>query len=118
MAVERVASDRFPYLPLTLTVGARTVTLEALIDTGFDGDLAVPMELIADGESPDEYRGWALADGSEIETPVYYGTAWLGRFPSVPADIVIIGDEPLVGRGITDRYLLHLDHGERVIVEP
>lgn len=58
-----------------------------------------------------------LADGSEIALPVYYGTVRVDSLHPVDADIAAIGDEPLVGRGITDRYLLVLDHGERVIVE-
>lgn len=64
MALERVESERFPYLPLTLTVGEQTAQVEALLDTGFDGDIVVPLSLIANDQPPDEYRNWALADGS------------------------------------------------------
>lgn len=35
----RVESRRFPYLPLRLEVRNRMYEVEALIDTGFDGDL-------------------------------------------------------------------------------
>ena len=118
MALDRLESEQFPYLPLTLSVGERTLAVEALVDTGFEGDLAVPLLLITDGQPPDDYRSWALADGSVIATPMYYGTVRVGSFEAVPADIVAIGDESLVGRGVTDRYRLILDHGERVIIEP
>lgn len=118
MAVAGVESERFPFLPLTLTVGARTVEVEALLDTGFDGDVVVPVRLIGGAQPPDEYRSWALADGSTVATPVYYGTVQLGNFAAVPADIALLGDEPIVGRGISDRYRVILDHGERVIAEP
>lgn len=118
MAIARVESERFPYLPLILTVRDRTAEVEALLDTGFDGDVAVPLALIADGQPPDEYRSWELADGSTVATPVYYGTVQLGSFPSVPADIALLGDEPILGRGVTDRYRVILDHGSRVIAEP
>jgi hypothetical protein len=37
---------------------------------------------------------------------------------SVDVLVTVLGDEPIVGRGVTDRFRLVLDHGERVIVEP
>jgi predicted aspartyl protease len=74
MAVVRVESERFPYLPLTLTLGEYAAVVEALLDTGFDGDVVIPLSLITVGKPPDEYRQWALADGSIVVTPVYYGT--------------------------------------------
>jgi hypothetical protein len=32
--------------------------------------------------------------------------------------VIAVGDEPLVGRGVTDEFRVILDHGRRVIVEP
>ena len=32
--------------------------------------------------------------------------------------VTILGDEPLIGRRLTDRFRVILDHGARVIVEP
>jgi hypothetical protein len=58
-----------------------------------------------------------LADGSTLVAPVYYGEARVGELDPVPADVVAIGDEPLVGRGISDRYRIILDRGERVLIE-
>jgi hypothetical protein len=46
----RLESERFPYLPLRLVVRDQTHEIEALIDTGFDGDVAVPPDVLADGE--------------------------------------------------------------------
>ena len=115
MAVE---SELFPYLRVTFTVRERTEIVEALIDTGFDGDLVVPRELITNGQPPDSFQAWVLADGSRVRTGVYAGTVQIGSLPPLPADIVALGEEPLVGRGVTDRYRLILDHGQRVILEP
>jgi hypothetical protein len=69
-----------------------------------NGDVVVPPGLIIDGQPPDEYRSWSLADGSVIVAPLYYGTVRVGTLDPVPADIAVIGDEPLVGRGVSDRY--------------
>lgn len=118
MAVVRVESEQFPYLPLRLTVDERTVEVMALIDTGFDGDLAVPVSLMSDDKPPDDYRTWALADGTEIEAAIYYGSVQVGNLAPLDCDVTVLGEEAIVGRGITDSYRVILDHGERVIVEP
>jgi hypothetical protein len=118
MAVERIESDRFPFLPMRATVNDRTVEAMALLDTGFDGDLVVPLAEIAGGQPPDEYRIWSLADGSEVETPIYYGSVQVGGFPPLDADIAGLGDEAIVGRGVGDHYRIILEHGQHVIVEP
>jgi predicted aspartyl protease len=109
-------SAHFPYLPLRLEVGSRSHDVEALIDTGFDGPVAVPPERVANGD-PDDYQRWTLADGSVVYAPLYIGLVQVGDVGTVEAAITALGDEPLVGRGITDRFRLILDHGERVIVE-
>lgn len=51
--------------------------MEALLDAGFDGDIAVPPDLVTNGEIPDEYLIWTLADGSEVLAPAFLGTARL-----------------------------------------
>ena len=112
----RLVSDRFPYLPLRLHVRDRTYAVEALIDTGFDGDVAIPPGLLAD-DAPDDYQRWTLADASIMYAPMYLGTVQVSDVGSVDALITAMGDEPIMGRGMTDHFRLVLDHGERVIVE-
>src|SRR5439155_17483775 len=68
---QTVTSDRFPYLPLYLEVRQRNERVEALVDTGFDGDVVVPSDFIADTERPDSYLSCRLADTSEVLAPVY-----------------------------------------------
>lgn len=114
----RLESERFPYLPLRLEVRNRTYAVEALIDTGFAGYVAVAAELLADGEPPDDYHAWILADGAQVVAPFYLGAVHVGDIGSFPAAITALGDEPIVGRGITDTFRLTLDHGELGIVEP
>jgi hypothetical protein len=41
-----LTSHRFPYLPFTLTAGGRTAKGDALLDTGFDGHVVVPPQLL------------------------------------------------------------------------
>ena len=115
---QRVLSSRFPYLPLLLSVRDRSEQIEALLDTGFDGDIAVPRGFISDREPPDFHIPCTLADGSEVLVPAYLGEIHLGALGRFPIAIAALGDEPLVGRGVTDRFTVILDHGQQLIVEP
>lgn len=85
--------------------------------TGFDGSVAVPPRLLTSREPPDDYQSWTLADGSNVAAPFYFGTVHLGDVGAFPTAITALGDEPIVGRQVTDRFRLILDHGERVIAE-
>lgn len=113
---DRLEGRHFPYLPLRLQVQGRTFEVEAMIDTGFDGDITVPAHLVSN-ERPDDRQRWTLADGSRVYAPYFLGSLQVGDFAPVEAIITALGEEPLVGRSITDRFRLTLDHGERVIVE-
>ena len=44
-----LTSARFPYIPLTVMVNKRSETIEALLDTGFDGDIILPEGLLTNG---------------------------------------------------------------------
>ena len=123
---QRLVGFRFPYIPLRIafTAAPQSIDLavEALVDTGFDGDVIVPASLIdqlAPSAQPDSFVIWRLADGSEVVARAYLGTAELPSIPRSHAVLIsVLGDEPIAGRGLTDRFLLILDHGERIVLEP
>jgi predicted aspartyl protease len=115
---QSLRSSRFPYLPVQVDVGQDAVDVEALLDTGFDGDVALPPDLLPSGEPPAGYMMCRLADGSLVAVPVFRGTVKVGSFGVFQAYITALGDEPLVGRGVSDRFRITLDHGRQVIVEP
>jgi predicted aspartyl protease len=115
---QALVSSHFPYLPLHLTVGPVTLDVEALLDTGFDGDVAMPANLAVDGTTPAGYMTCRLADGSPVAAPVYRATVEVGSFGPFQIYVIVLGDEPLVGRGVSDRLRITLDHGQRLLVEP
>jgi predicted aspartyl protease len=115
---QRLISTHVPYLPLTLTIQGRTETIEAFLDTGFDGDGVVPPDLVTASDTPDGYLQWTLADGSRVQAAAYLGTLQIGSFSSFPAVVTVLGDEPIVGRHVSDRFTIILDHGQQLIVEP
>lgn len=119
MAVNRqLISERFPYLPLLLSIGGFSANTDALVDSSFDGDIAVPPGLVGADETPDHYLPWIMADGSVVLAPAFLGVAHLGSFGPLSVIVTQKGDEPLLGRGAIDRFKLTLDHGHRVILEP
>jgi predicted aspartyl protease len=113
----RVESERFPYLVIEIAIGDQVEVVEAVLDTGFEGDLAVPASFPS--ARGDEYvdQEWAVADGSVVHSRAYVGTVRVGAFDPLTVLISVIGEEAIVGRGVIDRYSTWLDHGRRVVVE-
>lgn len=114
--------SHFPYL----TVRAEIYTgqtpvfefeIESLVDTGFDGGLIVPRNLIPDTIAPFGRSRWKLADETEVAAVAYFGYVSVDDLPAVATLIVALGSECLLGRNITNNFLLTFDHGIKVIVQ-
>ncbi|PKB73126.1 MAG: hypothetical protein BZY75_03465 [SAR202 cluster bacterium Io17-Chloro-G7] len=98
-------------------MGQQTFYEEALLDTRFDGALAVP-PLLMEGQEPDWLQVWTLADGSQVPSPVYRGIVQLSDFQPMPILVVALGPEWIMGLGILRHFSVTLDHGQRVVVNP
>jgi predicted aspartyl protease len=118
VAGPRLIGSRFPYLPITLRIGATDASLEALLDTGFSGYAAVPPAVLDMPGPPDAWLQYGMADGSVITAPAYRGQAQLGPFGPFRVVITVLGTEVIVGRALMDRFLITLERGNRIIVEP
>jgi predicted aspartyl protease len=114
----RLVSHRSPFIPIDVLLGQTSGRFEALLDTGFDGDVVVPEHFTASLGAPDEYRVFRLADGSLTVGETFSGQVVLGPVGTFPARVVSLGDECLLGLGVAHRCSVLLDHGQRVIVEP
>lgn len=114
----RLVNDRFPYVPIIVTVDASSMRFDALLDTGFDGDLVAPRSVEAIAGIPNGIGEFSLADGSEVRCPIYFGTVEIGALGTFPVEIAALGDECLMGRGLSDRFSITLDHGRQIVVEP
>ena len=94
--------------------------IEAVIDTGFDGSLTLPSELIAALGLPWRRRGRALlADGNESVFEIYEATViWDGTARRVSVDEVDV--MPLVGMALLYGYELTVQivEGGRVVLKP
>ena len=97
----------------------QTQQVDALIDTGFNGYLALPPMLVGDLGLPIVGDGEAvLADGREVSFNVYGVTAlWDGLTRYVETGAM--GDEPLVGMSMLIGHDLHVTvaDGGRVTIQ-
>ena len=107
-------SSPFPFLRIKVMLGDRDYEEDALLDTGFNGDVAVPyhVELDPSGRTTE----LILGDGSLIRARSQLGQVQLGDLEPVPAEIIAMGSNFVIGTGILRHYEVILDHGQRVIV--
>ena len=112
-----LVSSHFPYIPVKVTFRNREEIVEALLDTGFDGDVILPEGFIENGEMADDFNPWRMANGSVIHAPTYRGSVQIGKKRIGEVLITILGHKPLIGRNVIVNFKVTLDHGKRVIVE-
>ncbi|ARI83829.1 hypothetical protein BH695_4550 [Microcystis aeruginosa PCC 7806SL] len=88
-----------------------------MIDTGFDGFLSLPSEIITRLGLPWTISNPAtLGDGSEVLFDFYTATViWDGQYREV--DIAASETEPLLGMAMLYGYRLQVDNVEGGIVE-
>lgn len=116
MAQNKIVSFRFPYLPIEATIKQHKQSLEALLDTGFDGYVVLPPGLVTNGEVPDLYESCKLADDSVIRVPIFIGAVKLGRRKLNKITFLIMGDEPIIGREVIKYFKIILDHGRKIML--
>jgi predicted aspartyl protease len=117
------SGTRFPYLQIHIQIGTprhieQEFDLEALVDTGFDGGVTVPSEVVDAAIIPDTILDLGLADGSRLRAPGYLASVRIGRLQPVLTMLVALGDEALLGREVTDHFRVTFDHGREILAEP
>ena len=102
-----------------LTIGGQYLSVEALLDTGFNGGLALPTSVIPHLDLvPRGNRYGYLALGGEFQLPTWRGTVvWNGRPRSV--EIVETDSEPLLGMELLrgNRITIDVREGGAVTVD-
>lgn len=112
---------RFPRTRLTLPGRDGPFEVEFIIDTGFDGELALPPELAhrLDGQTAG-HQALSLADGTTIVSPYYRVLLedWEGE-PRL-TEVLMLDGSPLLGVQMLEGYWLHaqMTAGGEVEIEP
>ena len=105
-------------LPLVVgnSSGQREV-IDTVVDTGFDGFLSLPSEIITRLGLPWTISNSAtLGDGSETVFDFYTGTViWDGQYRTI--DIAASETDPLIGMAMLYAYRLQVDNIEGGIVK-
>src|SRR5689334_19965805 len=88
----------YPYIPITCSIDGWSMDLTALVDTGFDGALMVPAEIIPRTIQSTGRTVWTFPDGSRVGAFSFAGEVRVGS--ELVSDVLIyaLGDEVLVGR--------------------
>jgi clan AA aspartic protease len=112
-----VNADFEPIIPLSVCgFDGEVYAQDAIVDTGFNGWLSLPPDLIAQLNLRWKRRGRAiLGDGSECVFDVYEAVlAWDGDLLTIPVDEA--DSEPLVGMSLMEGYrlLIQVFEGGRV----
>jgi clan AA aspartic protease len=107
-----------PIIPLSLRrADGKVFTQDAILDTGFNGWLSLPLDAIAELNLRWKRRGRAtLGDGSECVFNVYEATViWDGEPRIIPVDEA--DSDPLVGMSLMEDYQLTIQVAEDGYVE-
>lgn len=75
-----IESTNYPYLPISVRSGTFSANAVALVDTGFDGYLALPRSLSAELGVPQFAEPIGVASGDVFTAPGYVGTIQLVGF--------------------------------------
>jgi clan AA aspartic protease len=106
----RVNQQREAVLKLVI-IGNRSqkIAVDAIVDTGFNGDLILPIELVLELELiPQGYQKATLGDGTISQFRVYTGTViWDGSRKVVEVNAATSG--VLIGMGLLDGYKLEVN---------
>jgi len=120
--IQSVRSTRFPCLPVHVRLGnlqypGFEFDLDALVDTGFDGGLTVPQGLIPATVPLLGDLTCNLADGSSMTAFSYLGFVSVGSLQAVPAIVLTLSHQTLLGRAVTNRFRLSFLYGRQVLLE-
>ena len=121
-AEKSFTSGHFPYLPITVLINKHLQTFEALLDTGFDGDIVIPEDCVPKGQTPDSYFHLTLADPTAtVLAPSYLGkveVANLGDSGASAAIICALGTVAIIGRNLARKFHISLEYGRRITIRP
>ena len=114
-----VFRDHFPRVTLLLPGPTDAVAVEFIVDTGFDGDLALPSNILRQLDAQPLFLSLrALGDGTLRECPVYQ-LAWEWNDEPRTVEVLTLEHNPLLGTMLLEGCHLDVDmtEGGEVVIE-
>lgn len=109
-----------PRVTLSLAGPEGSLEVEFVLDTGFEGDLALPGYLASSlNGGPTGFRRRVLASGRVVNCPFYETVLeWVGG-PQL-TEVLILEGQPLLGTTMLEGYLLEIEvtEGGDVAIQP
>jgi len=111
----RINSQDEPVVPISLVLGKRRLRMRAIVDTGFNGYLSVPMSLVKSWYFFG-YEKYEIATGDIVEEKVYLGKIiWNQKFQDVYA-VTSHSKDILIGTKLLRQNRLFIDFRKKKIV--
>jgi len=105
-----------PRVTVSLFGNRGETTIDALIDTGFDGALCVPIPIaIPLGLELYGDHTYELADGTIKQELTYRAIVHLGEETHRTEIILTESEDALLGSELLEGYILEIDYGNRTI---
>jgi clan AA aspartic protease len=111
--IDGVVTDLQARVEVVLRLAARDDhAVECIVDTGFQGELALPPALITALQLPARGRIWAnLADGRDVPIPTFSVVIhWNDQ--EIDVTVMAMGNRPLLGTEILQGFNLSIDFEE------
>jgi len=105
----------YPLLEIAVIIGSQSFVGEALPDTGFDGDVIIPLSVGEEVLKGSEEVVLQVADGFDILVEARGGELLLAD-RSFEVAVRALGDEYLIGRGVLDQLEICFEFGRSVRV--
>ncbi len=115
---QQLVSSRFPYLPIHVEAGSMNYDGDALLDTGFTGDVILPYGYLPDNASLIGSTPLTLPDDRRMEVDSYTAILTLRGLRPFRVSVSTLGSQAIIGVRVIRHFSVILDHGRRVIVEP
>ena len=104
---------RYPEAEVILWVGTMDLTIEAWLDTGFEGGVTIPASMQHDILAEAVNTRVRLADGHMMRVQTWPGAVEIeGR--SFPCEIIALGSQMLMGLEVMNQMDVSFERGQRL----
>jgi predicted aspartyl protease len=101
-----IDEQRQGWLPIKVRGMFGVIETSAIVDTGFNGDLVIPVSIAVPlGLILVRVERFELADGAVRDHFVFHGWAQIADLPEVPTEVIVtLSGDPLIGMELLESW--------------